>query len=357
MRAASRKGTRASQATRVGAGSSLSTSSSPAPPSTLAVPPSPTSSSRGRPTARISSPSPRLEAASGSSRAGSRGIASADSTAATPSASSSHLAVRDRPKASCTSASCHAPPTAEWRASSVPSPPSATGSATASAPPRWKPSPSAVAAAAALRTPLRLAGHASARTLDLRRPGLPTPPLRDIGLDGAGHPAQGRERQAFVAEEDQSEADADGGLDDLEADPECEAVCVGDAVANQRQRDRRLDEPDVPGPERDDGGDVHQHEHERSGRQIEVDVEGPHRRPNREKLAQPAQALEDDRDGRRERAAHDAQAVARHRHETPDRAEAVEPGPMVMTGREQGEHEDRSSPGQEGHQTRQRPVR
>src|SRR5205814_9652661 len=48
----------------------------------------------------------------------------------------------------------------------------------------------------------------------------------------------------------------------LQTEPVRDAARVGDAVLRQRQRDRRLDEPDVAGPEREDRRDVHQHEHE-----------------------------------------------------------------------------------------------
>ena len=121
-RAASTSGTSTSHATRVGAGSSASTSSKPEPPSTFAVPPSPTYSSRGFPTARMSSPSPRLEAANGSSRRGSSGIASAASSTAVSSARTSQRAIRGSPNASETSASRQSPPSAECSTSSVPSP-------------------------------------------------------------------------------------------------------------------------------------------------------------------------------------------------------------------------------------------
>ena len=61
------------------------------------------------------------------------------------------------------------------------------------------------------------------------------------------------------------------------------------------ERDRRLHEPDVPGPEREDRRDVHQHEHEARGGKRHVDVERAHRHPDGEELAQPAEALEEDR--------------------------------------------------------------
>ena len=91
-----------SHATRAGTGSASTTSSSPAPASIVAVPPRASTrpfapSSRA---ARTSSPKPRLDAASGSSRVGSSGTAAAASTTAVPSGRTSQRAARGAPNAS-----------------------------------------------------------------------------------------------------------------------------------------------------------------------------------------------------------------------------------------------------------------
>ena len=110
---------------------------------------------------------------------------------------------------------------------------------------------------------------------------------------------QRRVGHSLAREEDQPDADADGRLDRLQADPERDAAAVGDAVVHERRRDRDLDEADVAGPEREDRRDVDQHEHEPGGGERLVDVERVHRRPHREQLAQPARELEGGRATRR----------------------------------------------------------
>ena len=69
--------------------------------------------------------------------------------------------------------------------------------------------------------------------------------LLALGLDIP----QRRERDPLAREEDRPDADPDRGLDQLQPDAEREALRVADAVMRQRHRDRRLHEPDVPGPE------------------------------------------------------------------------------------------------------------
>ena len=91
--------------------------------------------------------------------------------------------------------------------------------------------------------------------------------------------------------------DPDRHLDRLEHEPVGEAGPVGDAVLNQWEGHCCLQKTDVARPEREDRGDVHQHENEACGRQRHVDVEALHRRVDGEKLAKPAQALEEDRAG------------------------------------------------------------
>ena len=95
------------------------------------------------------------------------------------------------------------------------------------------------------------------------------------------------------------EGDAHGGLDDLQPKAEREALGVRNAVADERRRDRHLEQADVAGPERDDRRHVHEHEHEPGGRELDVDGERLHRQPDREQLAQPADELEDDGGGGR----------------------------------------------------------
>src|SRR5439155_18064720 len=141
----------------------------------------------------------------GSSRFSSSGIASAASTTVTPLASSSQRALRERPNASGTSASRHSPPSTACSTSSVPSPPSATGSSSTAAHER-NPSASAAAASRADRTPLRLAGHASARAFFIRDRLL----LRGLRLRCVRHHPQHRDGKAFARKEDEADADPDG---------------------------------------------------------------------------------------------------------------------------------------------------
>src|SRR5213078_3657846 len=102
---------------------------------------------------------------------------------------------RGRPNASCTGTrrSSRAPST-----SAVPSPPSAIGHSSASEPAAAKPRARKSAASRAERTPLRLAGHASARTslaavLGELLLGL----VRNLRLGRVWHPPQHREREAL----------------------------------------------------------------------------------------------------------------------------------------------------------------
>src|SRR5204862_2312942 len=267
-RGASRSGASVSQKTVVGAGSSGSVSRRPAPPSIVAVPPRQTSS-RSASTRAISSPSPRLEAACGSRRAGSSGITSAASTSAAPSASARIGASRGRPNASGTEtrATTRAP-----SVSPVPSPPSAIGSSSASAPPARSPSARTAAASRAERTPLRLAGDASARTLGGRNLF-----LGDLDRLRSGHHPQHRKREPFPRQEEHPHADADRRLDRLKAEAEGDPARLCDTVGDQRQRDGGLDQPDVAGPEREDRGYVDKDEHERRGGKPRIDVERAHR--------------------------------------------------------------------------------
>ena len=86
------------------------------------------------------------------------------------------------------------------------------------------------------------------------------------GRIGGGHVLQHRVREPLAGEEDQPDPDADRGLDRLQPDPEREAARVRDAVLDERQRDRGLQQPDVARPEREDRRHVHQQQHEPGGR-------------------------------------------------------------------------------------------
>src|SRR5437868_2141445 len=89
--------------------------------------------------------------------------------------------------------------------------------------PRPRLAASSAAASTAETTPLRLAGHASARTLVLLGGGL------HLGRI-LRHLAQHRDRQALACEEDEPDPDADRRLDRLQPDREREALAIGNAV-------------------------------------------------------------------------------------------------------------------------------
>src|SRR5439155_327246 len=253
-------------------------------------------------------------------------------------------------------ASRHSPPSAAWSTSSVPSPPSATGSSSASAHVR-RPSARAPAASRAERTPLRLAGHASARASGigglLRRPRT----FRNLRLRRVRHHAQHRERQSLAREKDQTHPDADRRLDRLQTEAESDTGRARNVVVlPERKRDRSLDEPDVPRPEREDRRNVHQDEHEAGGRQRLVDSERPHRRPDREELARPAEQLEEASERSRPRLPHDAETVACEPDDFSQRAEAAEVGDMMLSRAEYCDRKQRDARNDDGDQARDRPV-
>ena len=187
-------------------------------------------------TASSSSPSPRLDARSGSrssarssgSPIGSRRLDDrravgqtqpARRRSARPSGSGRRRRTASRRRATGASTSA------------VPSPPSATGASSTSTPStRRIPAASSIAASSGVRTPLRLAGDASASTLRL---------LLERRLAGflgrLVHVAQRRVRQPFTREEDEPDADADRRLDRLQPDAERDAVRVRDAVVDERE--------------------------------------------------------------------------------------------------------------------------
>ena len=182
-------------------------------------------------------------------------------------AASSQRAVTGRPSGSDAGASRHSPPSVRASTSAVPSPPSATGSSSHSQPSTRR-TPSAERgrgldrredAFEASRTCERAQARASSACSTAASSSSASPAR-------VRHPLERGVREPLAREEDEADADADRRLDRLQADPEREAARVGHAVLPQRQRDRRLDEADVPGPEREDRRDVHQHEHEAGGR-------------------------------------------------------------------------------------------
>src|SRR6516225_6700851 len=167
-----------------------------------------------------SSPKPALDVRSGSRSAGATSdspIASAASTTAVPSGTASQRAAISRPSGSETTAVRHSPPRAACSASAVPLPPSATGSSTASTPStRRNPAARCAAASTGVRTPLRLAGHASARAFGLRLTRL----LGELFLLLLVHLLEHGVRDALAREEDRADADPDRRLDRLQTDPE-----------------------------------------------------------------------------------------------------------------------------------------
>src|SRR5689334_18912555 len=117
-------------------------------------------------------------------------------------------------------------------AASVPSPPSASGSCAHATPASANPAASAAAASRAERTALRLSGHASALGLDIRLRLLRVVAVpAHLGLRGARHDLEHRERQALAREEDEPDADADRGLDRLQPEAVRDADRGRDAVA------------------------------------------------------------------------------------------------------------------------------
>ncbi len=98
---------------------------------------------------------------------------------------------------------------------------------------------------------------------------------------------------------------------------------VRDAVGEESERDRRLQQADVAGPEREEDDDVHEQENERRRVDSCVDLEGEQCGPHREELRRPAEELEAERPHGRRRAAQDGQARARHRDQAADVSRAL----------------------------------
>src|SRR5262249_31853985 len=159
-------------------------------------------------------PSPSEVACMTSSRPGSIGIASAASTTRVLSGRRPVRAVVVRSKASTVTYDRNS----EQSTSTVPSPPSATGILAHGTPTRSTPTATADAAAEGGRTPLRLAGHASARALMLGRL---LHLLRSRGLlfDHTRHLPQARERDPLAGKEHEPDSNSDRRLDRLESEP------------------------------------------------------------------------------------------------------------------------------------------
>ncbi len=160
-----------------------------------------------------------------------------------------------------------------------------------------------------------------------------------------------------MGEEDEADPDPHRRLDRLQADSEREALGIGDAVRDERKRDRGLHQPDVARPEREDRRHVHQHQHEPGCGHRRVDVEGAHRRVDREELEEPAEALERDRPHGGPAGAHHAEPVATHRDHAPDGAEALDPRALVEPCAREREREEGDPDGDDDDQARHRPGR
>jgi hypothetical protein len=88
-----------------------------------------------------------------------------------------------------------------------------------------------------------------------------------------------------------------------------------------------------------------------------MDGEGPHRRVDGQELAQPARALEGDRGHSRERRAHHAEPLARHRHEAADGPEVDRHCAFGVTRERERKPEEQRADAHEGDQARRRPAR
>src|SRR5262245_12391587 len=158
--------------------------SAPRPPSTVADPPTPTSTScaPASTAARISWPVPYVDARQGSnSDTNARPLADAISRRARrPSPSRAKHASTGSPRGPRTVTRSTRPPSATSRASSVPSPPSATGQRSASTPARSRPRAIASATATAGKVPLNESG--ATRTFTSGVAPLDLVARRDAGL-------------------------------------------------------------------------------------------------------------------------------------------------------------------------------
>ena len=171
------------------------------------------------------------------------------------------------------------------------------------------------------------------------------------------HPLECGQREALAREHHEPDADADRHLDRLEHEPEREPRAVGDAVPAERQRDGRLEQPDVAGPEREDRRDVHQQEDERGRRERDVQRERRRHGPDGEELERPADGLEDDRVDRRSRRAEHGEALPGHREQSPRRSLAVGRRTIGAPGREDGDRQEAQPDEPDDHDPGDRPVR
>ena len=139
--------------------------------------------------------------------------------------------------------------------------------------------------------------------------------------------------------------------------PKATPVAVVDAVADERRRDRDLDEPDVAGPEREDRRDVHQQEHERRRRAA------PRGCRTRASPSRPrAAGTSSRRTGRGSRAlppraAHDAEPEAGHGDDALHRAHPLEPRRAWCRALAKREQEERDADREHDHEARERPAR
>ena len=230
-------------------------------------------------TRAISSPRPRLEAARTSSRAGSSGIALRALDDGRP--------VRERPhRRLARAAERVVHPLAPRRprapsSSAVPSPPSASGTLRPRRPRARSPRASAAAASRAERTPLRLAGHASARTGLASRAASASPRPRR-GTSASSAPGIRRS----IANESPSRArnisptptPTDASIA-CSPNPNAIAVPRGDAVASASgSAIAACRRPMFPGQSGKSVATFISSSTSAGGRQRRVDVEGAHRR-------------------------------------------------------------------------------
>ena len=114
---------------------------------------------------------------------------------------------------------------------------------------------------------------------------------------------------------------------------------------------------DVAGPEREERRHIHQQQHEPSRGQRRVDVEGPHRRVDREELAEPTEALEERGHRRRGRRVQHAETVPAHLHQPADRAEPLHHRLVPVPRAREGECEQCEADRHHDNEARDRPVR
>jgi hypothetical protein len=133
-------------------------------------------------------------------------------------------------------------------------------------------------------------------------------------------------------------------------------VRVGDAVADQWQGDRGLEQPDVSGPERDKVGDVHQHEYKCGGDQGQLEVEGAHRCPDSEQLTQPAGSLERARDDRCPGTPQNAESLAKQENDAAQTPEPLQPESFMLAREQNPAGQKHAAYADDDKQARERPA-